>query len=250
MSTLRTVAGRALALLCVCPLGALLSAQQIPDKFTNLQTLPKDISKPDLVAAMRGYVFSLGVRCDHCHAAGKTPGSMDFASDEKPAKQSARTMIRMTADINRTYVSTVSPKATVECVTCHRGLTDPKTLQAILSETIDQSGLAPAISQYRDLRKQNYGNGKYDFSETSLNILSESLLKRGKAKEAAGMMELNAEVNNPLTRWGYGVLAMSHQANQESQKAELDFEKILALDPKDEWAAGQLKSLRAAHAQP
>ena len=62
-------------------------AQQIPDNFTNLQALPKTISKPELVSLMRGYVFSLGVRCDHCHAAGKTPGSMDFASDDKPAKR-------------------------------------------------------------------------------------------------------------------------------------------------------------------
>ncbi|HEY6369036.1 MAG TPA: hypothetical protein VIX37_00520, partial [Candidatus Sulfotelmatobacter sp.] len=70
---------------------------------------------------------------------------------------------------------------------------------------------------------------------------------KGRAKEAAGIAELNAEVNSPLTKWGYGCLAMAHQANQENQKAELDFEKILELDPKDEWASGQLKSLRAAH---
>ena len=150
---------------------------------------------------MRGYVFSLGVRCDHCHAAGKTPGSMDFASDEKPAKLTARTMIRMTADINHNYVAALTPPRTVECVTCHRGSTDPRTLQAMLSDTLEHTGLDAAIAQYRDLRKQNYGNGKYDFSETTLNLLTESLLHTGKAKEAAGIMELNAEVNTPLSAW-------------------------------------------------
>jgi Photosynthetic reaction centre cytochrome C subunit len=245
MSGLRTITRITLALSLVSPIS--LAAQQLPEKFTNLQTLPKTISKPDLVADMRGYALSLGVRCPYCHAAGAAPGSMDYASDEKTAKQTARTMIRMTEDINHNYIAGVSPTVKVECVTCHRGLSDPRTLQAILSETLEKNGLDPAVSQYRQLRKENYGNGKYDFSETSLNLLTESLLKKGKAKEAAGMMELNAEVNTPLTKWGYSVLAMSHQANQESQKAELDFAKILELDPTDAWASGELKSLRAAH---
>jgi hypothetical protein len=238
-----------LALACLSLLGLSATAQQIPDTFSNLQTLPKTISKGELVAAMRGYVFSLGVRCDHCHAAGKTPGSFDYASDDKPAKLTARTMIRMTGDINHNYVAPLTPPRTVECVTCHRGSTDPRTLQAILSDTLETGGLAPAIAQYRDLRKQNYGNGKYDFSETTLNLVSESLLRKSKAGDAAGIMELNAEVNAPLTRWGYSCLAMAHQANRETEKAEHDFEKLVELDPKDEWAAGQLKSLRAAQQQ-
>ncbi|HWW96719.1 MAG TPA: c-type cytochrome [Edaphobacter sp.] len=245
----RIISWPALALVCVYLLGGRASAQ-VPDTFTNLQSLPKTISRQDLTNIMRGYAFSLGTRCEHCHAASKTPGKLDFASDEKPAKATARTMIRMTEEINHKYVAALSPPSAVECVTCHRGSTDPKTLQGLLSDTIEKNGLASAVTQYRDLRKENYGNGRYDFSETAINILSESLLKQGKAKEAAGMMELNAEANNPLSRWGYGVLAMSHQANKETEKAELDFEKILALDPKDEWARGQLKSLRAAHTQP
>ena len=237
----------ALALAYLSLLSNSAPAQQIPDTFTNLQSLPKTISKQELVTVMRGYVFSLGVRCDHCHVSGKTPGSMDFASDDKPAKQTARTMIRMTEDINHNYVAALTQPRIVECVTCHRGLTEPRTLQALLSDTIEHRGLKAAVTQYRDLRKQNDGNGKYDFSETTLNLISESLLRKGRAKEAAGMGELNAEVNSPLTKWGYGCLAMAHQANKENQKAELDFEKILELDPKDEWASDQLKSLRAAH---
>jgi hypothetical protein len=247
MSTLRSIFSSVLGLLLLSTVATPLTAQDLPDKFTNLQTLPKNISKPDLVAAMRGYALSLGVRCPYCHAAGPTPGSMDFASDDKAPKRAARIMLRMTEDINRNYIAGVAqPPPTVECVTCHRGSANPRTLQTILSETLEQSGLAATVTQYRQLRKENYGNGKYDFSEATINLMSESLLKKSKAKEAAAMMELNAEVNNPLAKWGYGVLAMAHQANLESQKAELDFEKILELDPHDAWASGQLKSIRDA----
>jgi hypothetical protein len=44
-------------------------AQQnpIPEKFTNLQVLPKDISRSDLVAMMKGFSGQTGTRCSHCH---------------------------------------------------------------------------------------------------------------------------------------------------------------------------------------
>lgn len=39
---------------------------QPPDP-TNLQVLPKDIPKAQLVQTMRGFAMGLGVRCEHCH---------------------------------------------------------------------------------------------------------------------------------------------------------------------------------------
>ena len=77
-------------------------------------------------------------------------------------------------------------------------------------------------SLYRDLRKEKYGSGEYDFSERTLNLLSESLLKQRKTKEAVEMMELNLEVNAPLTSWAFSVLAMSHQGNGDIDKAIAD----------------------------
>jgi predicted TPR repeat methyltransferase len=76
--------------------------------------------------------------------------------------------------------------------------------------------------------------------------LSESLLRDKKTKEATAFMELNEEVNTPLSKWGYSCLALAHQANSENQKAERDFSRILELDPKDSWAAAQLKSIQSA----
>src|ERR1700676_241971 len=185
MSQLRTAVLNCLGLLLMSSLGVQGTAQDIPVEFTNLQILPKGIPRQDLMADMRGFALGLGVRCNYCHAPGQKPGTMDFASDDLPPKRTARIMLRMTADINHNYVAGVTQATTVECVTCHRGSAKPRTLQVILSETIDQGGLASAVSQYRQLRKENYGNGKFDFSESSLNLLSESLLKKGKAKEAA-----------------------------------------------------------------
>jgi thioredoxin reductase len=96
-------------------------------KPTNLQVLPKDISSPDLMALMRGYAKALGVECEFCHAEDPKTHRLNFALDTKPDKAIARTMIRMTQEINQKYMSTIDdPDATpadktVTCGTCHRG---------------------------------------------------------------------------------------------------------------------------------
>jgi hypothetical protein len=105
---------------------------QPPDP-TNLQVLPKDIPKPQLVQMMRGFTQGLGVRCEHCHAGeGNDLSKFDFASDVKPAKLAARQMIVMAREINTKLLAGFPPgrdEATpaVTCYTCHRGQTKPLT---------------------------------------------------------------------------------------------------------------------------
>lgn len=100
-------------------------------EFHNLQVLPVNISHDELIATMRGYSRALGTRCDHCHAAG-APGPdgkerLDFASDAKKEKSTARTMIRMTRAINGDFISKVDEKPQqVTCGTCHRGHVEPE----------------------------------------------------------------------------------------------------------------------------
>ncbi|HMG85364.1 MAG TPA: c-type cytochrome [Terracidiphilus sp.] len=231
--------GLAVSLLFVIPASA-----QIPDKFTNLQVLPKDISKADLQSTMRRFAFALNVRCPYCHME-KTDKTIDFASDDKQNKKTARIMLQMVATINHDYVGkieTTSP-AHVECVTCHHGITQPRTLNAVLSDSIDTQGIDAGVKLYHDLRGQYYGTGAYDFSETPLNQLAESLLAKHKTKEAVAVMEMNFAANNPQSVWAFHVLAMSHQANGETDKAIEDFRKVVALHPDDTWAKQQIDAL-------
>lgn len=102
----------------------------------NLQVLPKDISGQQLIATMRGFTKALGVECSFCHAEDPQTHRPDFASDAKPQKTTARTMMRMTEEINSKYLSTVNdPDAapdqkTVTCGTCHRGQSMPEPFHA------------------------------------------------------------------------------------------------------------------------
>ncbi len=233
--------GLALFLLAAIPASA-----QIPDNFTNLQVLPKDTSKGDLQSTMRKFAFALNVRCPYCHME-KEDKTIDFASDDKQNKKTARIMLQMVATINHDYVGKLDTTAPthVECVTCHHGITQPRTLNAVLSDAIETQGIDAGIKQYHDLRDKYYGTGSYDFSETPLNQLAESLLARHKSKEAVAIMEMNFAANNPQSVWAFHVLAMSHQANGETEKAIEDFRKVVALHPDDTWAKQQIEALSA-----
>ncbi len=234
--------------LTVMLLTASVLSAQIPDKFTNLQVLPKDISQRELTTIMRGFSFSLGLRCINCHVGNDTPNlaGVDFAADTKDTKKTARVMLRMIDALNRDYVAKLEPATAtrVDCATCHHGLSKPRSLQAVLAAELEKKDLVAAIALYRDLRKQYYGGAQYDFTETPLNQLTESLLAKHKVKEAAAFMELNAEVNS-LTGWGRSLIAMSHQANGETDKAIADFQKIVELNPNDSWAKKQLEGLKS-----
>jgi hypothetical protein len=92
-------------------------AQPAEKVFKNIQVL-KDTSANEIQGAMEFMSASLGVSCGYCHA-----NSWD--SDEKPAKTSARAMMQMTRDLNKTGFSGYD---VVNCYTCHRGHVQPASV--------------------------------------------------------------------------------------------------------------------------
>jgi hypothetical protein len=66
----------------------------IPQTFTNLQALPKEISRADLMNVMRAMSVNLKVRCSSCHMVNGDLTEGDFASDEKPAKTDMRKLLQ------------------------------------------------------------------------------------------------------------------------------------------------------------
>jgi photosynthetic reaction center cytochrome c subunit len=107
-----------------------------PPTPTNLKVLPPDTEPRALIMMMRGFTQALGVRCQHCHVyQGDDPNDLtkfNFASDDKAAKATARTMLRMVLAINGDHLKDVGAarpagEAKVTCYTCHRGETRPLT---------------------------------------------------------------------------------------------------------------------------
>ena len=78
----------------------------IPDTFTNLQVLPKDIAKPDLVRIMKGFCITFEKRCSYCHVATDDLSEADFASDQKETKKMARELLRFIREVQKAPAAT------------------------------------------------------------------------------------------------------------------------------------------------
>ncbi len=130
---------------------ATLGNAQIPDKFENLQVLPKEISKGKLMGNMRSFVSGLGVRCQFCHVGeeGQPLSEFDFVSDEKETKKKARVMIQMRDAINNQHLTQLGEENVLEvnCVTCHHGQEAPKTIEYVMNETIVKEGIDSATQK-------------------------------------------------------------------------------------------------------
>ena len=155
------------------------ASPQIPDEFTNLKLLDPAIEKPELIATMRGWTLGLGVRCNHCHVGPDNLQGMDFASDEKATKRTARRMLEMAREINGELLADLpvvdegEDHQVVSCYTCHRGqATPPRSLANVLADVAREYGPEAAIDEYRAMREKHEGAGRYDFREETLSRLS------------------------------------------------------------------------------
>jgi hypothetical protein len=105
-------------------------------KPVNLKVLPKDTSPEDVIKIMKGFSQQLGVECTFCHAQDAATNHPNFASDQKPEKNTARTMMSMTQEVNDKYLSQIhDPDASpaqkiVTCGTCHQGHSMPVPFKA------------------------------------------------------------------------------------------------------------------------
>jgi hypothetical protein len=252
---LRT-ATRTLAISALLACGALRAQAQIPEKFKNLQVFPKETSHAQLMRIMEGFADALGVECGHCHAGGNpdTLQGVDFASDDKWEKRTARAMLRMTTALNDDYISrlesrpvpsgeTVLPPLRVECVTCHRSVTRPETIGAVLSRVLDRQGPEAALRTYKDLREKFLDQGSYDFSNGPLNTIAEDLLKAHRWRDALPLLEYTV-ASHPNQSSSLYWLGEARLAGGDRSKALEAFEQSLALEPENEQARKRVGELR------
>jgi tetratricopeptide (TPR) repeat protein len=252
MTTVRARRTRARSAVCGFLLAAALSpalAQEIPDTFKNLKVLPKDIKKGELVGTMRTFAGALGVRCAYCHVGedGKPLSTFDFASDEKTPKRAARDMLRMVDAINDKYIAKADlgrpDRLTVNCVTCHHGLTRPDQLQTVLTRITAEKGIDAAIEEYRSLRKKYYGGAQYDFSGPPLNMLAERLMRDGKTEDAVKAAELNA-AEHPEIPYAQTFLGDLYAKQGDTKRAIEAMQRTLTADPANDYAKKRLEAMQ------
>jgi len=218
-----------------------------PPAPSNLQILPKDMPREQLIQTMQAFAQALGVQCNYCHVMEGRGGRNDMASDEKPAKKAARGMLLLAREINEKLPAAVGKggdtTTRVGCVTCHRGVAIPKQLNQMLSETASDKGIDAAIAQYRDLRARYYGAMAYDFTENGLISVAQAANNADKADNALAWLALNTEFF-PKSSRTYVVMAQAHQRKNDKASAIQDLEKAVELDPNNAQAKQQLEQLK------
>jgi tetratricopeptide (TPR) repeat protein len=238
-----------LVLACVVVAAAPSRAQsaQPPWKAENLQYFPKDISREQLIQRMREFSFALGVRCQYCHAGGNGISfeGVSFQSDEKPAKATARAMLRMVEQLNTATLaqlpSRAQPRVVVDCATCHRGVSLPKSLQTTLFEIVEARGAPAAVAKYRELRNDAL-LGRYNFGEWEINELARRLAEAGKSEAAIAILEMNGEFY-PKSAEIDVMIGELHRRAGDRDKAIQRYRAALAKSPDNGMAKQRLEEL-------
>jgi tetratricopeptide (TPR) repeat protein len=222
------------------------AAGQIPQRFENLQVLPKDIARDSLLSIMRGFSFALGVRCVHCHVGEDSPtlAGVDFKSDDRAPKRTAREMLRMVADIN-TRLAALPPREAplqVRCMTCHRGIHRPITLEDSLYRIVSASGGAAAVTGYDSLRAEWHGQAAFDFGPMPLVRLAERLVAESRYEDALAVLRRNTEAF-PRFWNSYWLLGRSYEGLNRRDEAVAAYRAVLERLPNHPGATARLRAL-------
>lgn len=225
-----------------------LSAAQIPDSFTNLKVLPRNITRDSLVQIMRGFSLSLNVRCQYCHVGGdgQSFAGVEFAKDDDPDKRKARFMLRMVDSLNRAVMPNLPDLAgrqplPITCKTCHRGSSRPELLTQRLERVRDSLGVDSAVAAYRQLRESAGMAGRYDFGEWEMNLWGERLGRSGKTADAVGVYTLNLEhfPESPSILIALGQLLTP----TDKAKALMYYKRALTLQPRNQELQRRIQAL-------
>lgn len=218
-----------------------------PDSLRNTKIIPRGTPVVNVIGMMRNFSIGLGVRCTHCHLGeeGKPLSTFDFASDEKRAKLVAREMMRMVEDINgrlQTLPGRSADGPQVTCATCHRGVSRPITLAALITDAASTAGADSAVRAYKALWQRYYGSDAYDFREASLNTAAFRLGRAKKFDEALALLQLNAQ------QYPAGVAMFVTRGNVllikgDTAGAETAFREAIRREPANDEAKGRLREI-------
>jgi hypothetical protein len=218
-----------------------------PPPMTNLQILPKDTPRPQVIATMQAFTQSLGVQCNYCHVQEGRGGRNDMAADDKPTKKAARGMMVLAREINAKLPEAVGKSADattrVGCATCHRGVPIPKQLTDVVTDAAASGGATAGLAKYKELREKFYGGQSYDFSENGLLQVAQRANTANKPDEALAYLQANLEYY-PKSARSYQLMSQVHNAKGDKAAAIKDLETAIELDPANAQAKAQLDALR------
>lgn len=240
------------AFACATGLAAVPAVAQVPDTFTNLTVIDEDSSRRELVSIMRSWAGDLGVRCSHCHVGPDNLVGMDFASDDKETKRTARRMLGMLRAINGPMLADLpireapAKAQVVTCYSCHRGQArPPRNILTVLREVEREQGVDAAVAEFQRLRTEHHSDGTYDLSVRTLRRLAQWIAERDRPDDAVRVLEVGLEIDSRSTDLLVGLAMVKLQLGALAE-AKSAADKALALAPDDDIANSVAARIDAA----
>ena len=148
------------------------------DVYKNIQVL-RGVPENQFLSTMGFFAASLNQDCSYCHNSQLTWES--YAEDNNEHKQTARRMILMMQNINKTYFG---GKREVTCYSCHRGGEKPR----VIPNLADMYGNPPADDPNDSIEQT-------DNSPTADQVLDKYIQAIGGAQKVAGLTSFVAKGN-------------------------------------------------------
>ena len=215
--------------------------------MTNLQFIPKDTPRPQVLQMMQQVAAALGVQCNYCHVMEGRGGRTDMAADDKPTKRAARGMMLLARDINAKLPEAIgkASEATtrVGCATCHRGVPVPKQITDVVTDAAAAGGAAAGLAKFRELREKFYGGQSYDFSENGLLATAQRALAANRPDDALAYLRANVDYY-PKSARSYVMMSQAHMVKHDKAAAIKDLEKALEIEPGNAQSKAQLENLK------
>lgn len=116
-----------------------------------------------------------------------------------------------------------------------------KSIAETLLSTFARRGIVATLEQYRELKSKQFA--AYNFVESELNDLGYELINRGKLKEGIEVFKLNVEVY-PQSANAYDSLGEAYMKSGDKERAIINYQKSVELNPKNSTAVEILKTLK------
>jgi tetratricopeptide (TPR) repeat protein len=157
-------------------------------------------------------------------------------------------MIQMVRALNAEFVSKIpereGARMAVTCQTCHRAeQRPPRPLEEAIYETAVAKGAPAALAQFSEFRQQFLDSGLYDFRERTLNVVGSRLLDNKRPDEALAVLQGNLEFHPRSVNALFTIARIGMQRGDRAM-AETYLQKVLEVEPKNEFAQKALDSLK------
>lgn len=157
-------------------------------RFKNIKVL-NDMPADQMGKVMNLMAASLGVNCNYCHIEG------DFSKDGKEEKETAREMITMTFDINKT---SFNGRPEISCNTCHQGHTHPQSAINFDAPAPEprpkQPDVKPTVDQILAKYETSIGGKNALAKITSRAITANRVEPDGKTVEAEEILQKGGKI--------------------------------------------------------